>query len=117
MRTMRNVLVRAAGIVLLLSGMACDRTKAPAQASPPQSSSRISVTVLCQECMIPSDVGGVTGAKYIVVLDQESGDVWAYAHQSEGYVRTDFYSRPIKLGKLPKLGAAVLRADPSTAGE
>lgn len=56
------------------------------------SSDGLDVVVLCSSCGIP----GNERTPHLILLDQHTGDVWAYE---------ELHQQPISLGKLTRVGA------------
>jgi len=67
-----------------------------ASTSGPTLQKKLEVQVLCSNCGIPQE----PDSSHLVMLDQDSGEVWAYR---------DLYEKPVFLGKLSRLGEPLTR--------
>jgi hypothetical protein len=92
MRIARMVVIAT---LLVLVGIVVDRVFVSPSAAyaAPVIGPRLNVVVLCPSCAIPGD-----NLSHVVVLDQNTGRIWAYYR--------DYRQTPVSLGTITTLGEA-----------
>ena len=92
----RNALLASFAALVVLAGAGAVLTSCSAGAANAAggSSASINVVVLCSSCGIP----GNASTPHLILLDQQTGDVWAYRELDE---------QPVSLGRLTQIGAPV----------
>lgn len=94
MRSRFTILTGLAGLILTASAATAIGCSTDSASAAGDSSGATNVVVLCSSCGIP----GKEHTPHLILLDQVSGEVWAYAELDQ---------QPTPLGRLTRLGTPI----------